>query len=318
MSQQFPGGLKNQTKCQTFEYGFCNTGLTRVGNIMRLLLLLGKKILVRGRCRILACGTCVALALLGSLLWLLVPSWASDLLAQLSPTTTMMRRWDGHRPWDQPGRRIGRPELRGLPLCPEVSPLLRGRMPALTIAHLHLAPPSLGETRAAQPGGLRRGGHYRPPNCEARHRTAVVVPSGSRDRVRLRVLLRRLHGVLQRQQLEYTVYVVQQVTDGPFYRAWLLNVGVREALSDAEFECLVMHDVDLLPENDRNLYTCEPQLGPKHLAVAIDKFRYKLPYESYFGGVAALTPGQYMRINGFPSNHWGRGADDEIANSTGQ
>ena len=39
----------------------------------------------------------------------------------------------------------------------------------------------------------------------------------------------------------------------------------------------VFHDVDLLPEDDRNLYSCPDQ--PRHMSVAVDKFQYKLPYK---------------------------------------
>lgn len=39
-----------------------------------------------------------------------------------------------------------------------------------------------------------------------------------------------------------------------------------------------------------------------------------LPYSQYFGGVSALTPDQYMKINGFPNEYWGWGGeDDDIA-----
>ena len=41
----------------------------------------------------------------------------------------------------------------------------------------------------------------------------------------------------------------------------------------------MFHDVDLLPEDDRNLYTCGPQ--PRHLSASVDKFKYRLPYKGY-------------------------------------
>jgi len=60
-----------------------------------------------------------------------------------------------------------------------------------------------------------------------------------------------------------------------------MNVGYAEAIKDYDFQCFVFHDVDLVLENDRSLYTCPP--SPRHLSVAVDKFNYKLPYASIFG-----------------------------------
>lgn len=65
-----------------------------------------------------------------------------------------------------------------------------------------------------------------------------------------------------------------QVGNGTFNRAKLLNIGVREALKDEDWDCLLLHDVDLVPENDYNLYICD-EYYPKHMASAIDKFHYK-------------------------------------------
>lgn len=40
----------------------------------------------------------------------------------------------------------------------------------------------------------------------------------------------------------------------------------------------------------------------------------RLPYSQYFGGVSAVTPDQYMKMNGFPNQYWGWGGeDDDIA-----
>lgn len=43
-------------------------------------------------------------------------------------------------------------------------------------------------------------------------------------------------------------------------------------------------------------------------------FSPSLPYPQYFGGVSALTPDQYLKMNGFPNEYWGWGGeDDDIA-----
>uniref|UniRef100_A0A8C2G4V1 Beta-1,4-galactosyltransferase n=1 Tax=Cyprinus carpio TaxID=7962 RepID=A0A8C2G4V1_CYPCA len=190
--------------------------------------------------------------------------------------------------------------------CVLPSPLLVGPV------SVHLAsPPSLEKIKEKNPL-VTLGGHYRPPDCEPQHHTAIVVPYRNRQ-THLRTLLYHLHPFLQRQQVHYGIYIVHQSGNSTFNRAKLLNVGVREALKEENWSCIFLHDVDLLPENDHNTYTCHPQ-HPTHLSVAMDKFRYRLPYSQYFGGVSAVTPEQYLKMNGFPNQYWGWGGeDDDIA-----
>ncbi|XP_062451382.1 beta-1,4-galactosyltransferase 3-like isoform X1 [Rhea pennata] len=159
---------------------------------------------------------------------------------------------------------------------------------------------------------VQSGGHYRPPHCLARYKSAILVAYRNQEQY-LRHLLYYLHPFLQRQQLSYSIYLIQQVGNGTFNRAKLLNVGVREALKDEDWDCLLLHDVNLIPENDYNLYVCD-EYYPKHMASAMDKFQYNLPYKSFFGGVSALTPEHYMKMNGFPNTYWGDdGENDDIA-----
>ncbi|XP_008322270.1 beta-1,4-galactosyltransferase 3 [Cynoglossus semilaevis] len=155
------------------------------------------------------------------------------------------------------------------------------------------------------------GGCYSPPDCEARHRTAIIIPYRHREN-HLKYLLYHLHPFLQRQQLSYQIYIINQAGNHTFNRAKLMNVGFREAMKKEDWDCLIFHDVDLIPEDDRNSYTCDS--NPKHAAIAMDKFGYGLPYSMYFGGVIALTPLHYLKMNGFPNNYWGWGGeDDDIA-----
>lgn len=58
-----------------------------------------------------------------------------------------------------------------------------------------------------------------------------------------------------------------------FNRAKLLNVGYLEALKDYKWDCFIFHDVDLVPENDLNLYVCDSQ--PKHLVVGRNATGYR-------------------------------------------
>ncbi|XP_067318342.1 beta-1,4-galactosyltransferase 3-like isoform X2 [Anolis sagrei] len=202
---------------------------------------------------------------------------------------------------------IARPPLPpdDLPYCPEVSPFLGGPI------RVSFPPGLILEDIVRKNPYVSKGGHYWPPDCDSTHKTAVIIPHCNCEQ-HLKYLLYYLHPFLQRQQLSYGIYTIHQAENYIFIRAKLLNVGFKEAMKDEDWDCIFFHDVDLIPEDDRNMYTCDR--FPKHVAVAMDKFGYKLPYKSYFGGVAALSPEQYMKMNGFSNNYWGWGGeDDDIA-----
>jgi hypothetical protein len=62
------------------------------------------------------------------------------------------------------------------------------------------------------------GGRWSPPNCQSRHRMALVIPY--RDRIQhLRTFLHNIHPFLQKQQLDYGIFVVEQVRDA----LWLFD-----------------------------------------------------------------------------------------------
>ncbi|KAK6026166.1 N-acetyllactosaminide 3-alpha-galactosyltransferase, partial [Ostertagia ostertagi] len=156
---------------------------------------------------------------------------------------------------------------------------------------------------------LKPGGHNVPKGCKALNRVAVIVPFRDRES-HLRILLNNMHRFLTKQKLDYAIIVVEQVANQTFNRAKLPNVGFMEAKKLYEWECYVFHDVDLLPEDDRNLHTC-PSNNPRHLAVAMNKFGYKLFYEGMFGTSAAFTVEQFEKTNGFSNRYWGWGGEDD-------
>ncbi|CAI9591648.1 unnamed protein product, partial [Staurois parvus] len=157
---------------------------------------------------------------------------------------------------------------------------------------------------------VTQGGRYEPPDCisKKKKKTAIIIPYRNREE-HLKYLLYNLHPFLQRQHLNYGIYIIHQAGSFTFNRAKLMNVGFKEAMKDEDWDCLFFHDVDLIPEDDRNLYTCDK--FPKHASVAMDKFNYSLPYKDYFGGVSALTPEQYEQLNGLSNNYWGWGGEDD-------
>ncbi|KAM8770817.1 beta-1,4-galactosyltransferase 4 isoform 2-T3 [Rhynchonycteris naso] len=150
--------------------------------------------------------------------------------------------------------------------CPSISPYLRGQdklifKPDLTLEDVQAENPKVHQ------------GRYRPEECKAQQRVAILIPHRNRER-HLTYLLEHLHPFLQRQQLDYGIYIIHQAGSKKFNRAKLLNVGYIEALKDATWDCFIFHDVDLVPENDLNLYKCEDQ--PKHLVVGRNSTGYRV------------------------------------------
>ncbi|KAM9795258.1 beta-1,4-galactosyltransferase 1 [Neosynchiropus ocellatus] len=186
--------------------------------------------------------------------------------------------------------------------CPETSPLLVGPLRVE-----FNSPVSLDFVKKENPN-VEVGGRFRPRNCLAQQKVAIIIPFRHREE-HLKFWLYYLHPILQRQQLDYGVYVIQQEGEEIFNRAKLLNVGYVESLKDYDYECFVFSDVDLIPMDDRNTYTCFSQ--PRHLSVSMDKFGFRLPYKQYFGGVSSMSKEQYLKINGFPNNYWGWGGEDD-------
>ena len=172
------------------------------------------------------------------------------------------------------------------------------------------------------------GGHWYPTTCQTEQRLAIIVCYRKREE-HLNIFLNHIHSFLQKQQLDYTIFVVNQHTPETFNRAALFNVGFLEASKLYPFDCFIFHDVDLLPEDLRNIYKCVNQ--PRHMyitknetlkksfsfsfycfrSVAVDKFNYKLLYATLFGGVTAFTKNDFIGANGYPTVYWGWGGEDD-------
>lgn len=121
---------------------------------------------------------------------------------------------------------------------------------------------------------IKMGGQYKPPDCVARDRVAVIVPCRGKDRERhIPILMKNLHPMMVRQQLDYQIFIVFQTPGYRFNKGAILNAGFLEAMKVRRWDCIVFHDVDTIPMDDRNMYDC-PRANPRHLAVDLDKFNY--------------------------------------------
>ncbi|XP_043556580.1 beta-1,4-galactosyltransferase 4 isoform X3 [Chiloscyllium plagiosum] len=158
------------------------------------------------------------------------------------------------------------PTPTSLPLCAFLSPYLRGATTLKFDAQL-----TFEEVQRRNP--KVKEGRCKPQECQALQRVAILIPYRNRER-HLLYLLEHLHPFLQRQLLDYGIYIINQAGNGVFNRAKLLNVGFLEALKEYPWDCFIFHDVDLVPENDFNLYHCDHE--PKHLVVGRNSTGYRV------------------------------------------
>ncbi|CAB3253124.1 unnamed protein product [Arctia plantaginis] len=159
---------------------------------------------------------------------------------------------------------------------------------------------------------VQSGGYYRPPNCASKQKIAIVVAFRSRD-TNLAIFLANIHPFLMIQQLQYQIFVIEQSGIGIFNKGRLYNVGYKEVNKLNKFECIIFHDVDLLPMNLEIQYGC-PTL-PRHMSAFVNDTEIKksgleYKFKSLFGGVVSLTMEMIMRTNGYSNVYFGWGGED--------
>jgi len=197
---------------------------------------------------------------------------------------------------------ISPPTTTSLPLCPDPPPGSVGRIP------VNQTSMTLEEVEKRHSALMAQGGFYTPSHCMARFRVAIIIPFRDREE-HLYIFLNHMIPFLQKQLLEFTIYVVELTPGVGFNRAMLMNIGYAEAVKEHDWQCFVFHDVDLLPEDDRNIYSCPS--SPRHMSAAVGTMSYKLPYAGIFGGVTALSKSQFTKVNGYPNRYFGWGGEDD-------
>ncbi|XP_076825859.1 beta-1,4-galactosyltransferase 1-like [Clavelina lepadiformis] len=203
--------------------------------------------------------------------------------------------------------------------CPDESPLLKGPVGVnFEGAGKNDSnwPPTFEEIAAAYPT-LENGGYYPGPNdCRTENTLAIIIPFRDREE-HLRFFLYYIHGILQRQQARYRIFVVEQDDDQIFNKGQLMNTGFIYAHNDTTLhpKCFFFHDVDTVSEDDRTLYRCRGGNEVLHLSHRIDKFNYEFCCGMTVGGVIGMTNEQFQNINGFSNAYYGWGAEDDDINA---
>nr|CAD2187061.1 unnamed protein product [Meloidogyne enterolobii] len=157
---------------------------------------------------------------------------------------------------------------------------------------------------------LDPGGSWKPLNCTARHKMAVIIPYRDRKSHLVR-LLDFLIPLLKRQFLDFRFIVTEQNGDNLFNKGRIMNAAFLFAQQKLNVNCVVFHDVDMFPQDDRTPYECPIINEPRHLGAFVSSLGYQLWYKEIVGGALAININDYLRVNGFSNSYWAWGGEDD-------
>ena len=133
---------------------------------------------------------------------------------------------------------------------------------------------------------------------------AIIVPYRNRKK-QLNRFVKHIDKFFSDKDIDYHIFVIEQLDDKPFNQGKLLNVGF---MKNKDYDYFAFHDVDLLPQDVDYSY---PKDKPIHLGSYTSEYDYELQFADYFGGVTLFTREQYELVNGRSNNYWGWGYEDD-------
>lgn len=178
-------------------------------------------------------------------------------------------------------------------LCPLVPPNVIGRFePDVSRETVDAVEKRFGDL-------LKLGGFYKPNDCVSRDKIAVITVCFRRE-FQLPIFLKNVHAHMMKQQLEYQIFVMTQMPGHMLNKAALYNVGFVEAMKIQDWDCIIFHDIDMVPMDERNYYDC-PRINPRHLGVDIDIFGYKYNFHNN-GKTANVFTVFFLNVTDFYMN----------------
>lgn len=141
---------------------------------------------------------------------------------------------------------------------------------------------------------------------------AIVIVCNDRWN-QLAVTLSSLIPLLQKQNLCYRIFVIEQYEKDLINKGMMMNIGFIEALKMFKFDCVVFQDADLAPLNDLISYKCDnlTKRSVMHLGVGLDNRNFTLRYSTLIGGVLKIHKDHFVKVNGYSNMFIGWGQEDD-------
>uniref|UniRef100_A0A915A0Q4 Beta-1,4-N-acetylgalactosaminyltransferase n=1 Tax=Parascaris univalens TaxID=6257 RepID=A0A915A0Q4_PARUN len=180
---------------------------------------------------------------------------------------------------------------------------LIGQLPQATLSITNLKEAEVGSHHPY----LEAGGSWKPTECVARYKVAVIIPFRDRQ-THLTRLIDFLVPMLKRQLLDFRFIVTEQYGQDLFNKGRIMNAAFRLA-ERLGVDCVIFHDVDMFPQDDHNSYGCPT--SPRHIGAFVSNLGYQLWYKEIVGGVLAISMDDYRAVNGYSNMYWAWGGEDD-------
>lgn len=132
----------------------------------------------------------------------------------------------------------------------------------------------------------------------------IIIPYRNRAS-NLEIFIPHINDSLQKQNIPYSIVIVEQSDHRPFNRGLLSNAGFKFLSSDYDYICI--HDVDIIGETFDYSYSEHIT----HLAARQRDRDYTEWYDGCIGGATLFPTKTFASINGFSNKYWGWGCEDD-------
>jgi hypothetical protein len=138
---------------------------------------------------------------------------------------------------------------------------------------------------------------------EKSKKLGIVVPYRNRYD-QLEEFKREMKKYMNRKNIPYEIFIIEQDDAKLFNRGMLLNIGYTYAKKE-NCDYVVFHDIDMLPFRVDYSYS----EIPVHMATRFRNFDRTI-FDEYFGGVTMFPIEVFEKIDGYSNKYWGWGYED--------
>jgi len=146
-------------------------------------------------------------------------------------------------------------------------------------------------------------------NLKSKPSVAIIVPIRNRPFEEKFIRVYCSHYLSQFQEYSYEIIFAEQIQDDYHFNKGVVYNAAFLSLKNRSDDCYCLQDADTVPLTNELLYRCPKGAVPYHLTPP--KLHPHVTYDDSGAGNFVFTSEQFLVVNGFGSNFWGWGKEDD-------